>query len=237
MQTENLPTDELIKFGIIDHNLSFSKKLTEEDIQKFLRGHTIVADHQKKRATFQLTDNNTRLKVIFLERDRSISEILQNSKHEIQYSEIRNMSKLQDGLNIQKKAFIYDKEKNHVTEFDLVKNAAELTAVIYDKKDDSEMNRYRADLLKLKNFLQDKIVQHPQFSKEISEDLNIISREIDYLNNVPAGKKQLASKGQSASDLNVNDRNKWEDANRIKNEEIAQQESEQDPDNIRVLRK
>ena len=92
MQTENLPTEELKKFGIINEDLSFSKKLKADDIQKFLQGYTIVADNDKNRAIFQLTENNTRLKVIFLERDKSISEILKNSKDRIVYSNIQNLS-------------------------------------------------------------------------------------------------------------------------------------------------
>ena len=38
MQNENLPTEELKKFGIINEDLSFSKKLNADDIQKFLQG-------------------------------------------------------------------------------------------------------------------------------------------------------------------------------------------------------
>lgn len=86
MNNNNLPTEDLKKFGIINEYLSFSKKLNADDIQKFLQGYTIVADNDKNRATFQLTENNTKLKVIFLERDKNLSEILSNSKNEIQYS-------------------------------------------------------------------------------------------------------------------------------------------------------
>jgi len=59
MKEHNLPTDELKSFGIIYENLTFSKKLSDDDIQKFLQGYTIVADNDKNRATFQLTDDNT----------------------------------------------------------------------------------------------------------------------------------------------------------------------------------
>jgi hypothetical protein len=38
-------------------------------------------------------------------------------------------------LSLEKKAFIYDKENNIVAEFDLIKNATEVTAIIADKKD------------------------------------------------------------------------------------------------------
>ena len=38
MQTNNLPTNELKKYGIVEPDNSFSKKLSAEDIQKFLQG-------------------------------------------------------------------------------------------------------------------------------------------------------------------------------------------------------
>ena len=99
MNTNTLPTDELMKYGIINEDLSFSKKLNADDIQKFLRGYTIVADNDKSRATFQLTENNTKLKVIFLERDKSLSEILEKSKNEIQYSEAFSKYNVNDSKN------------------------------------------------------------------------------------------------------------------------------------------
>ena len=131
MQTEHLPTEDLKKFGIINEDLSFSKNLKADDIQKFLQGYTIVADNDKNRATFQLTDNNTKLKVIFLERDKSISKIIENSKERIEYSTIQNLSESTESkLSLEKKAFIYDRENNIVAEFDLIRNARELTAII-----------------------------------------------------------------------------------------------------------
>ena len=93
MQTNNLPTDDLKKYGIVEPDNSFSKKLSAEDIQKFLQGYTIVADNDKNRATFQLIESNSKLKVIFLERNKNISEILANSKNGIEYSNIQDLSK------------------------------------------------------------------------------------------------------------------------------------------------
>lgn len=116
MNNITLPTDELKKYGIINEDNSFSKKLNIEDVQKFLQGYTIVADHDKNRATFQLTDNNTKLKVIFLERDKSISDILENSKNNIQYTDVKNVSKSENELSFEKKAFIFDKETEKVVE-------------------------------------------------------------------------------------------------------------------------
>ena len=229
MQTENLPTEELKKFGIINEDLSFSKKLKADDIQKFLQGYTIVADNDKNRATFQLTENNTRLKVIFLERDKSISEILKNSKDRIEYSNIQDLSnKNEQNLSLEKKAFIYDKENNIVADFDLIKNATELTAIIADKKDVVEMNRYKNELQKLKNFLMDKMNQYPEIAKEISNDLNIVSREINTVNSISPDEKQISKGGNSEIDLNVNDRDRYEDANRNREEQEEEIEQEQE---------
>ena len=240
MQTENLPTEELKKFGIINEDLSFSKKLKADDIQKFLQGYTIVADNDKNRATFQLTENNTRLKVIFLERDKSISEILKNSKVGIEYSTIQDLSNQDEQkLSLEKKAFIYDKENNIVAEFDLIKNATELTAIIADKKDVVEMNRYKNELQKLKNFLMDKMNQYPEIAKEISNDLNIVSREINTVNSISPDEKQISKGGNSEIDLNVNDRDRYEDANRNREEreDEIEQEIEQEQEKRRGFRR
>lgn len=224
MNTNTLPTDELKKYGIINEDLSFSKKLNADDVQKFLKGYTIVADHDKNRATFQLTDNNTKLKVIFLERDKSISDILENSKNNIQYTDIKNVSKSANELSFEKKAFIFDKETNKVVEFDLIKNTRELTAIIADKKDIFETNRYKNELQKLKSFLQDKIDQFPEMAKEITNDLNIVSKEIGTVDGI--SKKQDHSQEQNKFDiqLNVNDPDIYQDANRIREENEEQDE-------------
>lgn len=227
MQTENLPTEELKKFGIINEDLSFSKKLNPDDIQKFLKGYTIVADNDKNRAIFQLTENNTQLKVIFLERDKSISEIIKNSKDRIEYSDIQDLSNPREAkLSLEKKAFIYDKENNIVAEFDLIKNAIEVTAIIADKKDALEINRYKNELQKLKNFLLDKLEEYPEIAKEISNDLNIVTKEINTVNSIAPDEKQISKGGSSDVQLNVNDNDLYEDANRNREEQEEIEERE-----------
>ena len=216
MQNEQLPTEELKKYGIINDDLSFSKKLNEDDIQKFLQGYTIVADNDKNRATFQLTDNNSKLKVIFLERDKSIDEILKNSKNSIQYTDVKNVYKSVNELSFEKKAFIFDKETNKVIEFDLIKNTRELTAIIADKKDIFETNRYKTELQKLKSFLQDKIDQFPEMAKEITNDLNIVSKEINTVDGISEKHNHSKEQNQSDIQLNVNDPDMYQDANRMR---------------------
>ena len=225
MNTNTLPTDELKKYGIINEDNSYSKKLNADDIQKFLKGYTIVADHDKNRATFQLTDNNTKLKVIFLERDKGISEILENSKNKIEYADIKNISKSVNELSFEKKAFIFDKEINKVVEFDFIKNARELTAIIADKKNVEELNRYKTELLKLKSFLQDKIDQFPEMVKEITNDLNIVSKEIATVNRISEKQNHSQKQEKSEVQLNVNDPDLYQDAKRVR-EETEEQEEE-----------
>ena len=234
MQTEHLPTEDLKKFGIINEDLSFSKNLKADDIQKFLQGYTIVADNDKNRATFQLTDNNTKLKVIFLERDKSISKIIENSKERIEYSTIQNLSESTESkLSLEKKAFIYDRENNIVAEFDLIRNARELTAIIVDKKDVVEINRYKTELQKLKNFLMDKIDQYPEIAKEIEKDINIVSREINTVNRISRDEKQISKRKNSEVQLNVNDKDLYEDANRNRDEQKEELQEREKPRGFR----
>ena len=234
MNTNTLPTDELKKYGIIENDNSFSKKLNSDDIQKFLHGYTIVADNDKNRATFQLTDNNTKLKVIFLERDKSISEILENSKNQIEYTEIKNVSKSVNELSFEKKAFIFDKETNQVVEFDFIKNGRELTAIITDKKNVDELNRYKTELFKLKSFLQDKMVQFPEIAKEITNDLNIVSKEFNTVAGISEKQNQPQKQEKSNVQLNVNDPDLYQEANRIREETEEQSE---EPEKSRKFRR
>ena len=88
MDNNNLPTDDLKEYGIIDENNSFSKKLSEKDVSKFLQGHIMVADNEKDRITFQLVDDNSRLLVNTYQREKDLDQIIKNSQKEIQYSEI-----------------------------------------------------------------------------------------------------------------------------------------------------
>lgn len=234
MKTNTLPTDELKKYGIINEDLSFSKKLNADDIQKFLKGYTIVADNDKNRATFQLTDNNTQLKVIFLERDKSISDILENSKNNIQYTDVKNVSKSANELSFEKKAFIFDKENSKVVEFDFIKNATELTAIIADKKDTEELNRYKNELLKLKSYLLDKIEQYPEIAKVITNDLTIVSREINFVNSMVLNQKQISKTNDSDIQLNVNDPDVYQDANQRRDNDP---ENEEEVDKFRKFRR
>lgn len=229
MNNNNLPTEDLKKFGIINEDLSFSKKLNADDIQKFLQGYTIVADNDKNRATFQLTENNTKLKVIFLERDKNLSEILSNSKNEIQYSTTFSQYGINEEKNAAqhnwtKAAFIFDEKKQKIIEYDMIKNAPIITQLIAEREKPEEVNRYKTELKKLQSFLQDKIDQYPEIAKEITENLNIVSKELNNVNSISPDEKQISKEGNSDIQLNVNDRDLYEDANRMREEQEETEE-------------
>lgn len=227
MENNNLPTDELKKFGIINEDLTFSKKLSADDIQKFLQGYTIVADNNKNRATFQLVEKNSRLKVIFLERDKNLSEIINNSKQKIQYSDVKDFSKSPNELDIEKKAYIFDKENGKVVEFDFIKNSTELTAIIADKKDAQELSLYKNELQKLKSYLLDKRDQYPEIAKDITNNLNIVSREIDSVESIGRDEKHVSKSSSSNIQLNVNDSDIYDDANRYRENQEEQSEEQE----------
>lgn len=233
MNNNTLPQEDLKKYGIINEDNSFSKKLSSEDIEKFLNGYTIVADNEKNRIAFKLTDNNSRLNVNLFERDRDFEELLEKSKEKVQYSDVKKQydikeDKSPDQLNFSKLAFVFDKETNTVREYDMIKNASELTKVILEKNNALENEQYRLELQKLKNVLYDKIDQYPEIAKDIKNDLNIVDKEIDTISNVSENTLQK----EKSVDLDVNDKDMYEDANRER-EEKFQDEREEEMDRPR----
>ncbi|WP_227413189.1 hypothetical protein [Chryseobacterium culicis] len=177
----------------------------------------------RDRATFQLTDNNTQLKVIFLERDKNLTEILEQSKEKFQYTDIKDLSKSKQDWGIEKKAFIFDKENGKVVEFDFIKNATELTAIIADQKNLQELNRYKAELQKLKNYIYDKIDQYPEIAKEISNDITIVSRELDAVARISIEDERFRN-GDSHILFDVIDSDLYDQASRMSEEYEGKEE-------------
>lgn len=221
-----LPTDELKKYGIINDDNSFSKKLSANDVQGFLNGGTIVADNETKRITFQLSENNTKLNVNLFERDKSMKDVLQNSKNNIEYAEIKNISTDDEKFNFEQKAFIYDEKSNQTLELDLIKDIKEITEIVIAKNSDLETNKYKIELQKLQSFLQDKIDKFPEIAKDITVDMNIVSNEINNVNSISRPQKQEQKEGNSKINLNVNDPDLYQDANAEREEELQQEENQ-----------
>ena len=223
---ENLPTSELKEYGIMSEDNTFSKKLSEKDIENFLKGHAMIADNGKDRLIFLLTDNNTRLNVNVYQRDRTIDEIVKQSQKEIVYSQLTELTNSK-ALDIEKKAFIYDQKTKQVTELDLLKDTEKIAAIVAEKKDIQESNRFKNELLKLKGYLQDKIDKFPEIGKEITNNLNIVSKTISTIDDATPNESQSQKQQQSKLHLDVNDDDLYQDANRHREEQAQEQEQEQ----------
>ncbi len=229
MKNNTLPTDDLKKYGIIETDNSFSKKLSADDIQKFLQGQTMVADNDKNRITFRLVENNTRLDVKMFERDKNLSELIEKSKNNIQYSDTFsqynvNEEKTANQLSWTKSAFVFDEKIKQVVELDMIKNAQQLTEMVKKKENPEEVFRYKIELEKLKSKLQERISKYPKIAKEITVDLNIVSNEINSVNSISRPEKQMQKEGKDDVQLNVNDPDLYEDANRNREEEQENEE-------------
>ena len=223
---ENLPTSELKEYGIMSDDNTFSKKLSEKDIENFLKGHAMMADNGKDRLIFLLTDNNTRLNVNVYQRDRTIDELVKQSQKEIVYSNLTELTNSK-ALDIEKKAFIYDQKTKQVTELDLLKDTEKIAQVVAEKKDIQESNRFKNELLKLKGYLQDKIDKFPEIGKEITNNLNIVSKTINTIDDATPNESQSQKQQQSKLRLDVNDDDLYQDANRHREEQAQEQEQEQ----------
>lgn len=232
MNTNPLPTDDLKKFGIIEADNSFSKRLNANDIIEFMQGNILVADNEKDRITFQLTDNNSKLEVKVYQMEHSLSEILDQSKKEsVQYVSEKNLNGQNPDFNISKKAFLYNESTKSLEEYDMVFNAEVLTKTILGRNDSEEINRYKDELLKLKEFLQDKIDKYPEIAKDIINNLNILSKEINTVNEVAQSPKHAQKQQQSEVRLDVNDPDLYQDANSVR-EAKSQQEDEENEQEI-----
>lgn len=223
----NLPTHELKEYGIINTDNTFSKKLSEDDVEKFLKGESLVADNGKDRVVFQLKDNNTRLEVNVYQRDRELTDILNNAKKEISYSSVEKKTDKNEILGFEKKAFVYDEKLKQIVEFDLIKNSKELTQIIAERKNADETNRYKEELLKLKDFLLDKIDKYPEIAKDITKDLNIVSKEINTVDDLSPNKNQSQKQEKTDIQLGVNDPDRYQDANEQREENFEEKQEQE----------
>lgn len=222
----NLPTNDLKEYGILSEDNTFSKKLSQKDIENFLNGHALVADNGKDRLIFLLTDNNTRLNVNIFQRDKSLNEIMRQSEKEIVYSQLTELTDSK-ALDLEKKAFIYDHKTQQVTELDLLRDTEKIALIVAEKKDIQESNRFKNELLKLKGFLQDKIDKFPEIGKEITNNLNIVSKTINTIDDASPNESQSQKQQQTKLRLDVNDDDLYQDANRHREEQTQEQEEEQ----------
>lgn len=224
MNTSKLPTDDLKKYGIIDSDNLFSKKLSADDIQRFLQGEAIIADNDKNRIIFQLNSNNTELGVRLFERDRSFEEIMdavEENPRSVQYSYETELYDNKEAKNFTRLAFLMQNDM-YVYRFDMIKDAKELTATIIAKDDPAQINIYKTELQKLQSFLQDKIDKYPEAAKQITENLNIVSNELNSVNSISVEQNQVKAENSEVR-LDVNDPDLYQDVNSQREAEEEQE--------------
>lgn len=226
MKNNSLPTDELKKYGIIDSENAFTKKLSADDIANFLQGHTIIAENDKNTISFRLTDNRE-LDVKMFEKDRTYKDILtavEDNPRSVQYAFEKEISSEKDEKNFTRLAFLL-KNDMHIYRFDMVKDAVELTKTIAERENPTEINIYKTELQKLQSFLQDKIDKYPEAAKQITENLNIVSNEINSVNSIEFSLNNKQKAGNSEVRLDVNDPDLYQDVNTQRELEEEQEEN------------
>lgn len=227
MENQTLPTKDLKKYGIIQPDNTFTKKLSAEDILGFMMGKLLVADNDRDRITFRLTDRNSRLEVKLYQLERSLESIREKAVKSTQYANEKDLN-LPEGhkSEISRKAFVVNEKSRQLSEYDLLADAELLTKAILEKNNPDETDRYRQELLKMREYLQEKIDRYPEIAKEITANLNIVSKEIDTVNSVIHATKQSAKQQQSTVRLDVNDPDLYQDANAAREEEEMTEEQE-----------
>lgn len=226
MDTTTLPTNDLKKYGIIEADNSFSKKINEEDLIGFMQGKLLVADNDRDRISFQLTENNSRLEVKIYQLEQSLDTIKQQAIEKVQFITEQKINSENPELNLNRKAFVFDSNRKEISEYDILQNAPQLTKAILEQENPSETNRYRDELLKMREYLQEKIDRYPEIAKEITKNLNIISKEIDTVNSITVDTEQTSRQQQSTVKLDVNDEDLYQGANEEREEQelLEQQE-------------
>lgn len=218
-----LPTNDLKEYGILGEDNNFSKKLSQKDIENFLNGGALVADNGKDRLIFLLTDDNSRLNVNIFKRDKSLDEIVRQSEKEIVYSNITDLNE-NKVLDREYKAFVYDNKTKQVTELDMLRDTEKIAAIVAEKKDLQESNRFKVELLKLKGFLQDKIDKFPEIGKEITNNMNIVSKTINTIDDATPNESQSKKQEKTDIRLDVNDPDLYQDANQAREQQVQEQE-------------
>lgn len=225
----NLPTEDLKKYGIINEDNSIQEKISKSDFDKFTNeGYMLIVQDKDKRVSFQLTKDN-QLDVKHYIIDKSIDEILNKAKEQpIQYA-IEKQVDVEKGITKDEtlKVFIYNQKENNVKEMDFLQKSKEITDFILDRKDIEESKKYKAQLELLKGFLQDKIDKFPEVAKYIANDMNIVSKNINKIDDATPNEEQAQEQKNTRIQLNVNDPDLYQDANREREEEWEENQEQE----------
>lgn len=225
MNTNYLPTEELKKYGIINEDNSVRDKISQSDFEKFTNeGYTLIIQDGEKRVSFQLSKEN-QLDVKHYIIDKSLNDILDNAKEKpIQYAIEKEIDSDKGTVKEENlKVFIFNEKENNVKEMNFLQKSKEITDFILEQKNIEESTKYKNQLLMLKGFLQDKIDKFPEIAKYINNDLNIVSKNINRIDDSTPNLEQSEEQKQSSVQLNVNDPDLYQEANEDREEQEEQE--------------
>ena len=179
---------------------------------------------EDKKVSFKLTDNKLDIKHYVL--DNSIEDILEKVKENpIQYAiekQVDNDTGVQEDQSL--KVFIYNERNDSVDELDWRKHSKEITDFVLEKKDIEESKKYKTQLELMKSFLLDKMDKFPQVAKYIAEDINIVDKNINRINDATPNEEQAQEQKNTRVQLNVNDPDLYQDANEQIEEEWEEEQ-------------
>ena len=215
MINNNLPTEDLKKYGIINEDNSVHSKISETDFKKFIQeGHLLIVQDEDK------------LDIKHYVLDNSIEDILEKAKENpIQYAiekQVDNDTGVQQDQSL--KVFIYNERNDSVDELDWRKHSKEITDFVLEKKDIEESKKYKTQLELMKSFLLDKMDKFPQVAKYIAEDINIVDKNINRINDATPNEEQAQEQKNTRVQLNVNDPDLYQDANEQIEEEWEEEQ-------------
>lgn len=175
MENNNqLPVAELKKFGIMTEDNLFSKKLSVQEIDNFKTGSTLVADDDKNRLTFKLSEDKSSLEVNVFDKDIVNHKDLSSSElYEISITNKSLYKAVSDYGTIveQGKTNFNHNPKNEIVSFVTVENERGKT-VFYGNDLENKLKDYKiGDSVQINNVGVEKTIITANIDGEL-KDIN-----------------------------------------------------------------
>ncbi len=219
MENSQLPIKDLKFYGIMEEDGTFTRKLSEKEQQRFLSGAMLIADSEDGTVTFKLSADHSRLNVQAFKREINLRKLLEESKKHIVYNSLilvaqdaHAQEREKEPLEYERNAIVYDPEKDEAKEYNLLKHTKELTEVVLKTNNNDEKDKYQQELVKLRDYLLRKMDQYPEIAKDIAQDMNVVSGQLNIVQTSFSPGYNPKTK-VTRPRLDVNDRDTYEDAN------------------------
>lgn len=205
----NLLTDELKKFGIMTEKNTFSEKLSDNEIQNFLKGGILIAENNQNRLTFNIKDDqlnvNAYTKDIINHKNLSSAELFEiSSKNTNLYKVMADYGTI---THIGKGNFNHNPD-NEKTTFIEIENERGKT-LLFGNKLDEILNDFKpGDKIQINQTGVEKSIFKTEIDGEITEitkfDNRFLVRPFDEKNKQFLSKLfELNSKDKTIKDIDT----------------------------------